>query len=81
MIDVLMTGDVWDDVEEGTEALLQDWQVKEGDQVAAGQVLALAELVKTTHEITAPAAGRVTALLAAAGDTFGPATVLAQLGE
>lgn len=81
MIDVLMTGAVWDDVEEGTEALLQDWQVSEGELVTAGQVLVCAELVKTTHEITAPVAGRVIALLAAEGDTIGPATVLARIGE
>jgi biotin carboxyl carrier protein len=81
MIDVVMAGDVWNDVEEGTEALLQAWQVKEGDQVAAGQLLVLAELVKTTHEITAPVAGRVVALLAAEGDTFGRSKVLAQIGE
>lgn len=79
MIEVMMTGDVWNDVEPGTEALLQSWQVKEGEQVAAGQVLVSAELVKTTHDITAPAAGRVSALLAAEGDTIGPATVLARL--
>jgi biotin carboxyl carrier protein len=30
-----------------------------GQQVAAGQTLVVAELVKTTHEVTAPAAGRV----------------------
>lgn len=81
MIEVKMTGDVWDDVEPGTEALLQDWQVKPGDQVAAGQVLVSAELVKTTHDITAPVAGRVAALLAAEGDTIGPDTVLATLEE
>jgi biotin carboxyl carrier protein len=79
MIDVKMEGNVWDDVEEGTEALLQDWQVKVGDQVAAGQLLVAAELVKTTHEITAPAAGRVSALLVAEGDTFGRSDVLAQI--
>jgi len=81
MIDVKMEGPVWDDVEEGTEALLQDWQVAVGDTVSACQVLVIAELVKTTHEITAPAAGRVAALLVAAGDTFGRSQVLAQIGE
>lgn len=81
MIDVKMEGPVWDDVEEGTEALLQDWQVAVGDTVSAGQVLVIAELVKTTHEITAPGAGRVAALLVAPGDTFGRSQVLAQIGE
>lgn len=79
VIDVTMEGPVWDDVEEGTEALLQDWQVKVGDQVTAGQLLVVAELVKTTHEIAAPAAGKVSALLVAEGDTFGRSKVLAQI--
>lgn len=81
MIDVTLDGAVWDDVEEGTEALLQDWQVEVGQQVAAGQTLVVAELVKTTHEVTAPAAGRVAALEVAAGDTFGRHAVLARIEE
>jgi biotin carboxyl carrier protein len=79
MIKVTMADDVWDDVEEGTEALLQDWQVKPGEAVAAGQLLVLAELVKTTHEIVAPAAGRLAAILVAEGDTFGRGQALAEI--
>lgn len=81
MTDVKLEGTVWDDVEEGTEALLQEWHVAVGDEVTAGQALAIAELVKTTHEVTAPVAGRVTALLVAAGDTFGRPQALARIGE
>ena len=33
-----------------------------GDSVEAGQVLCVAELVKTTHEVTAPTAGRIVSL-------------------
>jgi biotin carboxyl carrier protein len=47
--------------------------------VAAGQTLVVAELVKTTHEVTAPAAGRLAAIEVAAGDTFGRHTVLARI--
>lgn len=79
MIDVLMSDTVWQDVEEGTEALLQEWSVQPGDTVGAGQVLGVVELVKTTHEITAPADGVVAALAVAAQDTFGRGTVLAWL--
>jgi biotin carboxyl carrier protein len=79
MIDIILDDAVWADVDEGTEALLQEWQVKEGDTVEAGQVLAVAELVKTSHEIFAPAAGRVAAIRVAAQDTFGRGAVLAQL--
>lgn len=79
MIDVLMSDAAWQDVEEGTEALLQDWLVKPGDAVSAGQALAVVELVKTTHEVAAPADGVVAALEVAAQDTFGRGAVLARL--
>ncbi|MGN5477899.1 biotin/lipoyl-containing protein [Cupriavidus basilensis] len=79
MIDVLMSDAVWRVVEEGTEALLQEWSVQSGDTVRAGQVLGVVELVKTTHEIRAPADGVVAALIMAAQDTFGRGTVLARL--
>jgi biotin carboxyl carrier protein len=79
MTDVTMADTVWQDVEEGTEALLQEWLVQPGDTVSAGQVLGVAELVKTTHEITAPAAGVVAALSVAAQDTFARGAVLARL--
>lgn len=79
MIDVLMSDAAWQDVEEGTEALLQDWLVKPGDAVSAGQALAVVELVKTTHEVAAPADGVVAALDVAAQDTFARGAVLARL--
>jgi len=81
MTDVTMANDVWADVEAGTEALLQDWQVKVGDAVAAGQVLVLAELVKTTHEIVAPKAGVLSEILVREGETFGAGQAVARIGE
>lgn len=81
MIDVIMADEAWADVEDGTEALLQDWLVAEGDRVAAGQPLVVAELVKTTHEIAAPAAGRIAAILVQSQDTFGRGAVLARIDE
>lgn len=79
MIDIILDDAVWADVDEGTEALLQEWQVKAGDTVEAGQVLAVAELVKTSHEIFAPAAGRIAAITVPEQETFGRGAVIAQL--
>jgi len=79
MIDIVMSDAAWQDVEDGTEALLQDWLVKPGDAVTAGQALAVVELVKTTHEVAAPADGVVAALEVAAQDTFARGAVLARL--
>lgn len=81
MIDVTMADEVWADVEEDTEALLQDWQVNVGDSVAAGQTLVVAELVKTTHEVVAPAAGRIAEILVQSQDTFARGAVLARIEE
>ena len=79
MTDIVLDDAVWADVEEGTEALLQEWQVAEGDSVDAGDVLGVAELVKSSHEITAPSAGKIARLAVAADDTFGRGAVLAVL--
>jgi biotin carboxyl carrier protein len=38
-------------------------EVSVGDEVAAGQLLAVIEAMKMEHQITAPVAGRVTAVL------------------
>lgn len=68
---------VWNDVEEGTEALLDEWLVKEGDNVSEGQVLGVAELVKTAHEITAPVAGKLASIKVESQATFGRDAILA----
>jgi len=57
MIDITLPEAAWQDVEPGTEALVDQWLVREGDRVQAGQVLAKVVLVKTTLEITAPVDG------------------------
>ncbi|WP_353194818.1 lipoyl domain-containing protein [Pusillimonas noertemannii] len=79
MSDIVMSDEGWLDVEEGTEALLQEWHVKPGESVSEGQTVAIAELVKTTHEIMAPSAGVVADILVQAGDTFPRDAILAKL--
>lgn len=81
MTDIILDDAVWADVDEGTEALLQEWQVQAGDRVEAGQVLGVAELVKTTHDIVAPVAGVVASLEVAAEANFGRQAVLARISE
>src|SRR5581483_10385606 len=48
---------------------------------AAAQPLAVAILVKTSCEVTAPVAGRVARILVAAQETFGRGRVLAEIEE
>jgi len=69
----------WQTLEDGAEALLAEWQVAPGDAVRAGQEIGVAELVKASVPITAPAAGRVAALCVPAGASFGRGAVLARL--
>ncbi len=69
-LDVVLEASAWTDVEEGTEALLERWLVAEGDRVSAGQPLAIAVLVKTSHEIHAPADGVLARILVRNEETF-----------
>ena len=54
MVDITLPDEAWADVEEGTEALLEDWFVAVGDRVEAGQVVANVMLVKAAHEVLRP---------------------------
>ena len=64
-----------------TEALVDQWLVKEGDHVDAGQVVARVVLVKTTLEVTAPANGVIQRILVPAEQTFAKGKPLATMGE
>lgn len=79
MTNIMLPDEAWAEVEEGTEALLDEWLVAAGDRVEADQIIAHVVLVKATHEITAPAAGVIESLEVAATQNFPRGTVLARL--
>lgn len=79
MTDVVLADSFWEDVEPGTEALLDQWLVREGDHVVAGQTLAKVVLVKTNIEVSAPANGTVERILVLAEQTFARGRPLATL--
>ncbi|HMO44437.1 MAG TPA: biotin attachment protein [Rubrivivax sp.] len=79
MIDIKLQDEAWTDVEEGTEALLDEWLVKPGDTVAAGQSVAVVVVAKTTFEVPAPTAGVVRALLLKPQDPVARDQVLAEM--
>jgi pyruvate dehydrogenase E2 component (dihydrolipoamide acetyltransferase) len=81
VVGVRIPVEAWEGVEEGTEALLEGWLVREGDVVAAGQPVATAVLVKTNYEIAAPTGGRIAKILVATQETFGRDQDLALLEE
>jgi methylmalonyl-CoA carboxyltransferase small subunit len=54
--------------------------VREGQEIAAGDVLVLLEAMKMETEITAPSAGTVQAVLVSVGDAVTGGQVLVQIG-
>jgi len=79
MVDITFPDEPWADVEEGTEALLDEWLVAVGDRVEQGQIIANVVLVKSTHELTAPASGVVESIEVAATQNFPRGAVLARI--
>ncbi len=60
-----------------SEGLVAEWLVGVGDTVAPGQTIFVVETDKISHEIEAPASGKIVALLAAKGDTVPVGDVVA----
>ena len=81
MTDVRLDDAHWEGVDAGTEALVDAWQVKEGEHVAAGQPLVKVVLVKTALEVAAPVAGVIERILKPAESTFARGAPLAVIGE
>ncbi len=80
MTGVRLPEEAWEDVDEGVDGLLEEWLAAEGDSVEAGQPIASAIVLKTSHEVRAPASGTLESILVAAGATFGPDQDLAIIG-
>jgi len=59
---VTLDDTIWEDVEAGMEAMLDEWHVSQGDAVTEGQCLATVMLVKSSHELIAPSSGVVSKL-------------------
>jgi pyruvate dehydrogenase E2 component (dihydrolipoamide acetyltransferase) len=65
----------------GEDAVVLEWNVTEGADVSAGDVLVTLETAKATVEIEAPISGQVLRTFYVAGDEVGEHEVLAVLGE
>jgi len=64
-----------------TDGKILVWRKKVGDAIAADEVLFELETEKTIMDIPSPMAGRVTAILVAAGETVPVGTKLAVVEE
>ncbi|HEX7889740.1 MAG TPA: lipoyl domain-containing protein [Ramlibacter sp.] len=79
MTGIALDDALWKDVEPGTEALVDQWLVKEGERVTAGQPVVRVVLVKATLEVPAPAAGVIEKIHVPAEQTFARGASLATL--
>lgn len=79
MIEINLPTEAWQDVEPGTEALLEEWMVAPGDAVKAGQTVAIVVMVKTSTEVAAPADGVIEEILIAKDDTVAQGKPLARM--
>ena len=64
-----------------TEGLINNWLVKEGDTVAAGQPVLEISSEKLTSDVEAPSAGVILKIISQAGDTVPCKKVIAWIGE
>ena len=76
---ISLPDEAWQDVEPGTEALLEEWLVASGDSVQAGQSIAIVVMVKTSIDVVAPANGAIGEILVAAGGTIAKGMPLATI--
>lgn len=81
MKDVMLATSLWEGVEPGTLALLDQWLVSEGSHVQQGQPVARVVLVKSALEVTAPGDGMIEHIFVPEGQTFARAEALARLAE
>jgi pyruvate dehydrogenase E2 component (dihydrolipoamide acetyltransferase) len=65
----------------GEDAVVLEWNVTEGSDVTAGDILVTLETAKATIDVEAPISGQVLKTFYTAGDEVGEHEVLAVLGE
>ena len=79
MIEIRPPDELFVDVDESVEGLLETWLVEEHDRVAADQPVADAVVIKTSFQVLAPSAGTIAEIVVAKGDTFPAGAILARL--
>jgi pyruvate/2-oxoglutarate dehydrogenase complex dihydrolipoamide acyltransferase (E2) component len=78
-MDIKVTGDLWASTML-PEGIVERWLISDGAPVTAGDPVAEIRIEDARHEITAPASGRLT-ILVAANDLIEPGTVLGRLDQ
>jgi len=79
MGNVVLDPELWESVEAGDTAQLEQWLAAEGDRVTAGDAIAIATVVHARIDICAPHDGVLEQIIVAAGERFAPGHVLARV--
>lgn len=79
MADIVLDPALWESVEAGAEAFVEEWLVAEGDHVHPGQTLARAKLVHTAVDVPALHGGVLEEIVVPMGEKFARGAVLARL--
>ena len=80
MIEFKLKEDLWP-ADAGTEGLLADWLVSEGDFVEEGEIILEAVFVKTNFEIPSPVSGIITEICIQKNERFKENIILAKIDE
>ena len=79
MSDIVLDPALWESIEAGAQAYVEQWLVSEGDHVRAGQVLGRARLLQAVVDVVSAHPGVVEEIFVAVGDAFVPGKVLARV--
>ncbi|MDO9313577.1 MAG: biotin/lipoyl-containing protein [Burkholderiaceae bacterium] len=79
MINIMLDPVLWELVEAGAPAFVQEWLVSEGDAVHGGQTIAVIHVGQDIVPLPAPHNGTVEEILVGAGGSFTQGESLARL--
>jgi biotin carboxyl carrier protein len=79
MSDVVLDPELWESIEAGDSATVEQWLASEGDRVNAGDAIAIVRAVNEAIDVLAPHDGVLEQILVSAGDRFAPGHVLARV--
>jgi pyruvate/2-oxoglutarate dehydrogenase complex dihydrolipoamide acyltransferase (E2) component len=78
-MNVVLDPALYESLEAGSDAVLQEWLASEGEFVHSGQPLARASLVHSLIDVPAPHDGVLEDIVVPVGQTFARGAVLARL--
>lgn len=81
LVNICLEDALWEGVEVGTEALVEEWLVQPGAHISQGQALVTVVLIKSSHEVTSPVAGILESICVPVEATFARGATLAEIRQ